>query len=265
MGNKLKYTEEHIDEIKAMLFEKRPIHEIARKIGIKYVTLIRHLRKLNVPYETNPRREGIPHNEVRKNSWYYLGTEHYIASQVLKKKLIEDGIKEYKCECCGGTKWNGEPIPLELHHKNGDHSDNRLDNLEILCSNCHSQKHSYCKNIQKKEKKSVTNKKITPVAKKYIKNGDYKIVSNTCPVCGKTFSAPQKNRYCSQKCWHIASERCKNGMSKDSLIKAFKEFGNFASVGRFFGISDNAIRKWCKKYGIPSSSKNMKEYIAEME
>lgn len=147
MGSKLKYTEEHIEEIKEMLKEKRPIHEIARKLGIKYVTLIRHLRTLEIPYEKNPQRKGIAHREVRKDSWYYLGTENYINSKVLKKKLIEDGIKEYKCERCGNTEWNGKPIPLELHHINGDHTDNRLENLIILCSNCHSQEHEYCKNM----------------------------------------------------------------------------------------------------------------------
>ena len=57
----------------------------------------------------------------------------------LKERLIKEGLKEYKCECCGITEWNGKPITLQLHHINGIHNDNRLSNLQLLCPNCHSQ------------------------------------------------------------------------------------------------------------------------------
>jgi hypothetical protein len=58
-------------------------------------------------------------------------------------RLIEEGIKEARCECCGLSTWNGKPIPLELHHKDLNHYNNDLDNLQILCSNCHMQAHGY--------------------------------------------------------------------------------------------------------------------------
>ena len=51
--------------------------------------------------------------------------------------------EEYKCECCNNTEWNGKPIPLELHHINGDNTDNRIENLQILCPNCHAQTEHY--------------------------------------------------------------------------------------------------------------------------
>jgi DNA-binding CsgD family transcriptional regulator len=57
----------------------------------------------------------------------------------LKKRLIDAGLMENRCEGCGLTDWHGEPLGLELHHKNGDGTDNRLPNLEILCPNCHAQ------------------------------------------------------------------------------------------------------------------------------
>lgn len=48
------------------------------------------------------------------------------SSGKLRKRLIKEGLKEAKCECCGKTDWLGVPIPLELHHINGIHTDNRL-------------------------------------------------------------------------------------------------------------------------------------------
>jgi len=57
----------------------------------------------------------------------------------LKRRLIKAGVKENRCEICGLTEWMGRPLPIELHHVNGDGHDNRLENLQLLCGNCHSQ------------------------------------------------------------------------------------------------------------------------------
>jgi DNA-binding CsgD family transcriptional regulator len=55
----------------------------------------------------------------------------------LKRRLFDAGLKERRCESCGLGQWQGRAIPLALHHVNGDRHDNRLENLEILCANCH--------------------------------------------------------------------------------------------------------------------------------
>ena len=61
----------------------------------------------------------------------------------LKARLVKEGLKEYKCECCGISEWNGKPLTLQLHHINGIHNDNRLSNLQLLCPNCHSQTENF--------------------------------------------------------------------------------------------------------------------------
>jgi transposase-like protein len=57
----------------------------------------------------------------------------------LKARLLSSGLKVARCEECGIDQWRKRPIPLELHHVNGDGRDNRLENLRLLCPNCHSQ------------------------------------------------------------------------------------------------------------------------------
>jgi hypothetical protein len=61
----------------------------------------------------------------------------------LKARLMEAGLKENRCERCGIREWRGKPLNMQLHHVNGDGLDNRLENLELLCANCHSQTSTY--------------------------------------------------------------------------------------------------------------------------
>jgi hypothetical protein len=74
-----------------------------------------------------------------------------INTNTIKKALIKFGILEEKCSSCGLSEWLGKPITLEIHHKNGDRWDNRINNVEILCPNCHSLTNNYkSKNASKK-------------------------------------------------------------------------------------------------------------------
>ena len=61
----------------------------------------------------------------------------------LKTRLVKEGLKEYKCECCGISEWNGKPLTLQLHHIDGNRENNSLSNLMFLCPNCHSQTDNY--------------------------------------------------------------------------------------------------------------------------
>jgi Zn finger protein HypA/HybF involved in hydrogenase expression len=78
----------------------------------------------------------------KRNTEYFLVEDGaFINSAKLLKRLIKEGLKEKKCEMCGLTEWIGYEIPLELDHKNNKHTDNRLENLAVLCPTCHALRH----------------------------------------------------------------------------------------------------------------------------
>ncbi len=100
------------------------------------------VQKGNIPW--NKGKTGL------QNGWNKIELEDILSGKVkysnshkLKIKLFDDGIKEPKCECCGIDSWNGKSISLELDHKDGDSENNSLENLSILCPNCHSQTDTY--------------------------------------------------------------------------------------------------------------------------
>jgi 5-methylcytosine-specific restriction endonuclease McrA len=84
----------------------------------------------------SPRPRSEPHEAV-----FRAGRRR--SRSHLKLRLLDGGLKEPRCELCGLSDWQGRPIALELHHVNADGLDNRIENLQLLCPNCHSQTDSW--------------------------------------------------------------------------------------------------------------------------
>lgn len=88
-----------------------------------------------------------------------------VRRNVVKRRILRDNLIEYKCRKCGNTgEWMGEEVVLHLEHKNGINNDHRLENLEFLCPNCHSQTSTYAgKNpiaTKRKEEKRLLKEKL---------------------------------------------------------------------------------------------------------
>lgn len=128
------------DLIVQWIAEELPKCEIAQRLKCKQETLNRYLNKMQITYNGQQAKKGQQKgpNKYKPASYFLVKHGPSITSHRLKLKLIKDGIKQDACESCGNSYWLNKKLPLELHHKDGDHFNNELDNLEILCPNCHS-------------------------------------------------------------------------------------------------------------------------------
>jgi 5-methylcytosine-specific restriction endonuclease McrA len=137
-----KYSDE---EIRIFLSESYSLWEFCKKIGYKnkssrtYQVIKQNLTDRNICLKDYPhlyKKLGITSKKsnqdiFHKNSVY--------DRKDLKRKIIKEGILEYKCSMCGISEWMNKPLSLQLDHINGINNDNRLENLRFLCPNCHTQ------------------------------------------------------------------------------------------------------------------------------
>lgn len=136
-----KLTKSDIEIINNAVKNNIPIATIAKKLNVARATAYNKIKILYPDYKGNQGGKGF--KDTSRKSVIELLKSNTASNTIIRKRLIEDGYKQERCECCGLSEWMGKPIPLELHHKDFNHWNNDLDNLEILCSNCHMQKHNY--------------------------------------------------------------------------------------------------------------------------
>jgi hypothetical protein len=149
----------------------------------------------------------------------------------LKRRLYAAGLKRPVCELCGQDEvWNGRRMALILDHVNGVADDNRLENLRIVCPNCAATLPTHC---------GRNNPCVAP---------------RQCALCGADFRPERpEQRYCSRRCGSSSPGRRgprpdlrKTTRPPGSTLLAEVEQWGYAAVGRRYGVSDNAVRKWLR-------------------
>ena len=139
-----KYEKFSVEELSDFCATSESYRELAQKIGYSPDggSAIKAIKEMIEKYQLDISHfKGQGHtknlNKYRTPTEAYLNNEVQITSHKLRKRLLSEGIFEYKCNCCGLEKWLEQPIPLELHHKDGNKNNNNLENLELRCPNCH--------------------------------------------------------------------------------------------------------------------------------
>lgn len=135
---------ERKDEIESWIAESRSKAFICAQVGCKPVTLDTALKRLGIVYKGNQGAKGFKPAPNLKPVESYLVRGSHIQTHKLKLKILDAGLRDARCVGCGLAHWRGEPIPLELHHKDGVRTNNLLDNLELLCPNCHALTPNFC-------------------------------------------------------------------------------------------------------------------------
>ena len=131
------------EQILQWVTENRSKAFMCRELHCKQDTLNRYLDKMGIVYEGNMSGKGYIKQKYGMTLMEYLNSSQDIQSNKVRIKLLSEGYKEHKCENCGLTTWMDQPIPLELHHIDGNRDNNTLENFQLLCPNCHAFTDSY--------------------------------------------------------------------------------------------------------------------------
>lgn len=162
---------------------------------------------------------------------------------LLRRMMLEIGKKEICSVCNLGTLWNNKHLVMQIEHKNGNCLDNRPENLDFICPNCHTQTSTYSRRKTRRQPR-FCNKCGTPIFR-WSKSGYcYKcspkqiaLKRNKCLVCGLPIS--NRKKYCSYGCSHKGHEKIK---WPENLIELCMKTSKRA-VADMLGVSDKAVAK----------------------
>lgn len=226
---------------------------ICKELSCKTTTLNTYLEKMGIKYNGN-RESGNHHKKKTIPIEKFLNNEKTITSYKLKNRLLKDGIKEHVCEGCGLSEWQGNLIPLELHHIDGNHFNNNLLNLQLLCPNCHALTDNYRgKGIKLYKEKHATKRTHEYSKKKKLNKQNY------CIDCGKQISINAKR---CKSCASIQHNKSKKRPQRE-ILKSDIRNNSFLRLSKKYGVSDNAIRKWCTYYKLPFKRKDIRHFTDE--
>lgn len=203
--------------------------------GGSYANIERHIRRLGLS-TTHFTGQGWSKGSIRRGKYKKSLAEELVefndraSANDIRKRLIKEGLKPSCCEKCGISEWLGERAPLELDHINRVKEDYRIENLQILCANCHS--------IKTRIDRARTKVGRSPK-------------SNERHVCQKC--SGKKSRYSSlcRKCSDLTvQKKSKIVWPSIELLLEAKSARKLKPLAVSLGVSDNAIRHHIERYHL---------------
>jgi 5-methylcytosine-specific restriction endonuclease McrA len=179
------------------------------------------------------KRRSAPHGKIPLREILVRNSSYRGQNQVLIKRLLTAYLLKHECAMCKNPPfWNSKKLVLQLDHINGVPDDNRLQNLRILCPNCHSQTSTFSGKGARRPRKPKQEK--------------------PCLFCGKRFvftpGKSGKGRYCSARCAQLAQR--KTVWPDASTLKHLIWSVPTSEVAKHFGVTDKAVENWCKIMGV---------------
>jgi 5-methylcytosine-specific restriction endonuclease McrA len=230
--------------------------EVLEKLGLgvwggNYRSLDKHLARLGLdishftPRQVSVAKRSIPLDEI------LVEDSTYISTHSLKRRLLKEGVLEEVCHECGIQEWQGKPLSLHLDHINGKSQDNRLENLRLLCPNCHSQTPTYAGKALRKPSNTCVDCG-TEIARRSTRCRSCQWQADPkdyqCLDCGtKVLRKNKRCRPCSSK-----ARLGKNTRVEWPPVEELRQMvaeTSYVEAGRRLGVSDNAVRKHLRKRG----------------
>ncbi len=204
-----------------------------RAAGGNYRTLQTWIARWEIStahFDPNLRRHrGLKRVAVPLATYMVEGSSY--SRTMLKKRLYAEGLKARRCELCGqGEQWHGRTLALILDHINGVADDHRLDNLRIVCPNCAATLETHCGRNHRTR------------------------TERPCAGCGRPFlPGTPTQKYCGHECGQRAKRRPRPQARRVTrppyeVVRAEVAADGWSAVGRRYGVSDNAVRKWIRMY-----------------
>ena len=231
------FTKQQIQEVVNSSSTKR---QVAIKLG--YSANSGTAQKLLTKYF---KQNNIDISNLKQKNKQYTKEQVFVEHGTIAQHSLVSWFKKedipYKCSICGQQPlWNGKPLIMILDHINGVHNDNRLSNLRWVCPNCNYQ--------------------LDTTGYKKIRVKDIKS-SNFCIDCGKQISKESiRCSDCDHKRHIIKLENMP--ITREELKQLIRTVP-FTQIAKKYNISDNGIRKWCDKFNLPRTKKEINSYSKE--